>query len=369
MKHKQKTLIPSVRICRLLLPFSWLYGAGVWVRNILFDRGVIKEKRYAVPVVCIGNLTVGGTGKTPHTEYLIRLLSENLGVAVLSRGYKRKSKGFVLASQSSGVEDIGDEPYQMKHKYPFVAVAVDEKRQRGIEMLLSLPQDEPDVILLDDAFQHRYVKPGLNILLTDSNRLISRDYLLPAGRLREYFPSKRRADIIIVTKCKKDAPKAFFAQVEKEIAPEPYQKLFFSYIKYGNLYPLFEEGKADEEVAEKTDVLLLTGIAEPAPMRNHLESMGYGVHQLSFSDHHDFTERDAALLNREFSRLDYRNSIIVTTEKDASRLQALQYIEEQIRSKIYVMPIEIDFLQGKRDVFNDIIETYVGENKRNGSMD
>ena len=369
MKHKQKSLIPNVRICRLMLPFSWIYGLGVWFRNFLFDRRVIKEKSYGVPVVCIGNLTVGGTGKTPHTEYLIRLLSERGKVSVLSRGYKRKSKGFVLASRSSGVDDIGDEPYQMEHKYPFVTVAVDEKRQRGIEVLLSLPKDEPYVILLDDAFQHRYVKAGMNILLTDSNRLISRDSLLPAGRLREHEQGKRRADIVIVTKCKKNAPEAFFAQVENELSLEPHQHLFFSYVKYGTLYPLFEDGKAEDALATRSNILLLTGIAEPAPMRDYLESWGYGVRSLSFSDHHNFSERDAALLSKEFDRLDSRSTIIVTTEKDASRLQALQCLEERLKSKIYVLPIEIDFLQGKGKMFNDIIETYVRENNRNGSMD
>ena len=194
-----------ININKKLLPLSWCYGLGVGFRNLLFEMGVLKSRSFKVPVISVGNITVGGTGKTPHVEYLIRLLKDHLNVAVLSRGYKRKSHGFVLAGKDTTMWDIGDEPYQMKQKFPDITMAVDSKRTRGIQKLIDGEAGkEIDVILLDDAFQHRYVKPGINILLVDYHRLVIYDKLLPAGRLREPVKSKDRADVVIVTKCPKD---------------------------------------------------------------------------------------------------------------------------------------------------------------------
>ena len=188
-----------IKINEWLLPLSWLYGIGIRFRNFLFDVGILKSQDYKVPIISVGNITVGGTGKTPHVEYLVKLLKDQFNVAVLSRGYKRKSRGYVLADKDTPMQQIGDEPYQMKQKFPGITVAVDKNRRRGIAQLTE--DDKVDVILLDDAFQHRYVKPGVNILLVDYHRLIIYDKLLPAGRLREPLPGKNRADIVIVTKC------------------------------------------------------------------------------------------------------------------------------------------------------------------------
>ena len=229
-----------ISINKNLLPLSWFYGLGVGFRNLLFEMGILKSRSFNVPVISVGNITVGGTGKTPHVEYLIRLMKDRAKVAVLSRGYKRKSHGFVLASKNTTVNDIGDEPYQMKTKFPDITVAVDRKRTRGIDKLTSGEQvKDTDVILLDDAFQHRYVKPGINILLVDYHRLIIYDALLPAGRLREPVKSKDRADIVIVTKCPKDLKPMEFRVITKAMKLYPYQQLFFSTHEFESLRPVF----------------------------------------------------------------------------------------------------------------------------------
>ena len=261
-----------IKLNRKLLPLSWFYGLGVGFRNTLFEMGVLKSRSFSTPVISVGNITVGGTGKTPHVEYLIRLLKDKLNVAVLSRGYKRKSHGFVLADKDTPMRNIGDEPYQIKQKFPEVTVAVDAKRTRGIEKLTSDKTEKGvDVILLDDAFQHRYVKPGINILLVDYHRLVIYDKLLPAGRLREPIRSKDRADIVIITKCPKDLKPMEFRVITKAMELYPYQQLYFSTLEYDTLKPVFTEqtesteqiqtGKLDS-LSDK-NVLLLTGIASP----------------------------------------------------------------------------------------------------------
>lgn len=218
----------TIKFNKLLTPFSFLYGIGVRFRNQLFDWKILRTERYDLPIICVGNLTVGGTGKTPHTEYIIRLIKDRYRVAVLSRGYKRKTSGFLLADQRSTSKDIGDEPYQMKRKFPDILVAVDADRRRGIRNLLALPENKrPEVIVLDDAFQHRYVAPTLNILLTDCHRLYTQDKLLPAGRLREPVDGARRADVIIVTKCESYIQPIDFRIIEEDIHLSAYQELYF----------------------------------------------------------------------------------------------------------------------------------------------
>lgn len=234
---------PRVHICRWLYPLAWLYGLVAWIRNKCFDWGLLRSRSFHAPVIGVGNLAVGGTGKTPHTEYLIRLLQDSYRVAVLSRGYKRKTKSFVLADANSTAATIGDEPYQMKQKYPETVVAVDGKRSRGIGRLLSLREPFVDVVLLDDAFQHRYVKPGLNILLTDYHRLFCDDTLLPAGRLRESMAGKDRAQIVVVTKCPADMKPIEYNIIAKRMALFPYQWLYFSTLRYGNLQPAFPDAE------------------------------------------------------------------------------------------------------------------------------
>ena len=269
----------TIKFNKLLTPFSFLYGIGVRFRNQLFDWKVLRTERYDLPIICVGNLTVGGTGKTPHTEYIIRLIKDRYRVAVLSRGYKRKTSGFLLADQRSTSKDIGDEPYQMKRKFPDILVAVDADRRRGIRNLLALPENKrPEVIVLDDAFQHRYVAPTLNILLTDCHRLYTQDKLLPAGRLREPMDGARRADVIIVTKCESCIQPIDFRIIEEDIHLSAYQELYFSRILYGELEPVFS-GKAPKRtlkgLASTTEVLLVSGIASPAPLEKeiHIRSM------------------------------------------------------------------------------------------------
>lgn len=352
-----------------LLPFSWLYGIGVKIRNELFEIGLLKSKSYRIPIISIGNITVGGTGKTPHTEYLIRLLKGKYKVAVLSRGYKRKSKGFILATTETPMHIIGDEPYQMKQKYPDIHVAVDKNRCRGIEKLCD-DQIAPgtEVILLDDAFQHRYVTPGINILLVDYHRLICEDKLLPAGRLREPESGKNRANIVIVTKCPADIKPIGFRVVSKALNLFPYQKLYFSTFKYGKLIALFNDGERTlKDIKDNENVLLLTGIASPEQMRMDIEQYCKNITSLSFQDHHYFSPKDATEINKAFAEMK-SPKLIVTTEKDATRLIDLEGLSDEVKASIYALPIEIKILQNQQESFNENITGYVLKNSRNSIL-
>lgn len=358
-----------IRVNEWLLPLSWLYGLGVKVRNLMFEWGILKSKSYRVPVISIGNLTVGGTGKTPHTEYLINLLQKKYKVAVLSRGYKRRSKGFLLAGKDTPMSQIGDEPCQMKHKFPDVYVAVDKNRCRGIERLCA-PDIQPqvDVVLLDDAYQHRYVKPGINILLVDYHRMICDDKLLPAGRLREPWTQKNRANIVIVTKCPKDLKPMEFRVVNRALKLYPYQKLFFSTFVYGKLMPLFGgTSRKLSDLRNNEHVLLLTGIASPEQMKLDLEKYTGNIRSLSFGDHHYYTDKDVAHINSAFEEMP-ANSLIVTTEKDGSRLTEATGFSEAVRNNLYVLPIEVAFMQNRQDMFNENILDYVLKNSRNSIL-
>ncbi|MDO5447793.1 MAG: tetraacyldisaccharide 4'-kinase, partial [Prevotellaceae bacterium] len=307
------------RINPKLIPLSWLYGLGVGIRNELFNMKLLPSKQFDVPVIGIGNITVGGTGKTPHVEYLIELLRKNCKVAVLSRGYMRKTKGFVLADKNSRMEEIGDEPYQMMQKYPDVTFAVDEKRVDGIKRLLALEKSRvPDVILLDDSYQHRYVKPGINILLVDYHHLISEDHLLPAGRLREPASNRDRADVIVITKCPDNMKPIDFRVLTKTIEALPYQKLFFSTIEYKQLRKIFLDNV--DEIAslddlENKNVLMLTGIASPEALHEEISKHTNKIVPLSFDDHHDFLPNDIAKINATFANM-AEPKLIITTEKD-----------------------------------------------------
>ena len=270
-----------IKINEWLLPLSWLYGLGVRFRNALFEMGILKQRSYSLPVISVGNITVGGAGKTPHVEYLVRLLHGMARVAVLSRGYKRKSRGYVLANDRSRMEDIGDEPYQMKQKFDNIYVAVDKKRTEGIARLTHDEETKDvDVILLDDAFQHRYVKPGINILLVDYHRLIISDKLLPAGRLREPLEGKRRADVVIITKCPPDLKPMEIRVLTKAMGLYPYQDLYFTTLQYQPLKPYYnisdkQSGKAlTLDDIHGYNVLLLTGIASPKQILTDLTPSG-----------------------------------------------------------------------------------------------
>lgn len=358
-----------IKINKWLLPLSWLYGIGVRLRNELFDLGVLKSKSYNIPVISVGNITVGGTGKTPHTEYLIHLLTPKYKVAVLSRGYKRKSEGFVIAQPGTPMHIIGDEPYQMKQKFPAIHVAVDKNRRRGIEQLCD-KKNAPDteVILLDDAFQHRYVKPGLNILLVDYHRIICDDKLLPAGRLREPVSGKERANIVIVTKCPKDMKPIDYRVVSKNLQLRPFQKLFFSTLEYGQLSALFHAEKRELTALKKEEhILLLTGIASPEQMKMDIEKYCNQITPLAFGDHHYFSAKDIELINNTFKKLP-SPKIIITTEKDATRLKQLDGLSQEVKEALYTLPIEVKILQNKQKVFNENIIGYVHKNSRNSNM-
>ncbi len=358
-----------VKIYTWLYPISWLYGIGVGLRNRLFDWGILKERSFDLPVISVGNITVGGTGKTPHTEYLIRLLQKQYQVAVLSRGYKRKSKGFVLAAADTSVQTIGDEPFQMKQKYPAIHMAVDADRCHGID---SLCKEAPDteVIILDDAYQHRYVKPGLSILLVDYHRLLSEDALMPAGRMREPRSGQKRAQVILITKCPPTLKPMDYSALTRQMELLPHQRLFFTGLAYGQLYPLFTQAPKFglQEIGKDKHILLVTGIASPAKLIADLTPHCGLVDSLAFSDHHDFTDRDMALIRERFLALPEDRRIIITTEKDAVRLKVHPSLDEALKPHIHVIPIEVEFLQDQQESFNSIITDYVNKNSRNSRL-
>ena len=359
-----------IKINESLLPLSFLYGIGVKFRNMLFDIGILKSRSFDVPVISVGNITVGGTGKTPHVEYLVQLLKDEFQVAVLSRGYKRRSRGFVLADDESSMEDLGDEPYQIKSKFPNVKVAVDKDRCHGIMMLTDdeRGKNDVDVVLLDDAFQHRYVKPGISILLVDYHRLIIYDKLLPAGRLREPLSGKNRADIVIVTKCPADLRPMEYRVITKAMNLFPYQKLFFTTLACGKLKAL--EGNEEREldtISKNTHVLLLTGIASPHQLILDLQPHTSHIHPLTDGDHHSFSDDDFKRINEEFEALP-EPKLIVTTEKDATRIYGKAGLSAEAKEKMYILPVTIRFMLDQEEMFNQNIIGYVRKNSRNSIL-
>lgn len=357
-----------IKINDWLLPFSWIYGSIVRFRNWLFDMGLKKSKSFSIPIISVGNITVGGSGKTPHVEYLIRLLHDKAKIAVLSRGYKRKIHGYVLAEESTTMPEIGDEPFQMHQKFSDIYVAVDAKRARGIE---NLQNDEAtkdvDVVLLDDAFQHRYVKPGINILLVDYHRLIIYDKMLPAGRLREPLSGKNRADIVIITKCPKDLKPMEFRVLTKAMDLYPFQKLYFTSIDYDTPKGVFEEKQIELDKLQDYHVLLLTGIASPKQMEHDLKPMTKDITNLSFGDHHSFKGKDIDRINDAFESMP-EPRIIITTEKDAVRLRETEGLYEKVKSNMYELPIKVSFMLDQQDNFNEKIISYVRKNSRNSIL-
>lgn len=353
------------------MPFSWLYGLGVGIRNYLFDAEILKSKSYSIPVISVGNITVGGAGKTPHVEYLIDLLRDEMQVAVLSRGYKRKSRGYVVAGEDTTMRDIGDEPFLIKQKFEGVYVAVDKDRCHGIDHLIS-DEDTKDVevILLDDAFQHRYVKPGVNILLVDYHKFINYDKLLPAGRLREPQSAKVRADIVIVTKCPKNLNPIDYRVLSKAMDLKAFQQLYFTTLSYCDLKPIFNGGDTvplNEIMGE--NILLLTGIASPEHLQVDIMEYTRGVklETMAFSDHHNFTERDVERINERFAAMPSPKRII-TTEKDQVRLFYLEGLSEEVKQNIYALPIKVEFMLEGGKTFNEKIESYVRKNSRNSIL-
>ena len=345
-----------------LYPIAAVYGGITALRNWLFDKKVLKSVRFDHPIISIGNLSAGGTGKTPHIEYLIFLLQYVYKVATLSRGYGRKGSGFVMADAHSSAELIGDEPRQFKAKFPETIVTVGEDRVLAVPRLLDLRPDT-DVILLDDAFQHRAIRAGLSILLTEYGNLFTRDEVIPLGWLREAKSNYHRADIIIVTKCPHNIGEAERAKIIAELKPYKYQKVYFSAIQYGPLYS-FINPREWLQLEKDTDVLLLSGIAKPDALKSYLETKARNVYVREYRDHHRYDRYDLENIRETFGNLGDVKKVLVTTEKDAARLEPFRDWFLQNKIGIFVQPIAIGFLHGDAEKFNADIVQYIEVTKQ-----
>lgn len=340
----------------LLYPFSLLYGLVMWVRNRFYDTNVLTAVEFDLPVIAVGNLSVGGTGKTPHVEHLIRILKDRYRVATLSRGYNRRTSGYLLADASSTAAQLGDEPMQFHQKFPDIEVCVGEERMLAIPQLLG-ERPETEVILLDDAFQHRSVKPGMNILITEYKRRFTKDHVVPFGRLREGRKGYERANCIIVSKCPQHLTDAEKNAIRQEINPLPHQQLFFTSLVYGELYDMFSATPVT--VPDDATILLVCGIARPEPLLEQLKQNYMNVYLLPFPDHYYYSVPDLEKIKRELGNLPGNSKLVVTTEKDAVRLQLLEEKLRPLNIPIAVMPVEISFLYGEGESFNNYIFTYV----------
>lgn len=338
----------------LLFPFSLVYGAAVWLRNRMFDKNILGSSEFNLPLICVGNLSVGGTGKSPMVEFLVRRLKEKYRLAALSRGYKRKTRGYALANEESTALDIGDEPMLLHQNFPDLAVAVGEERIVAIPQLLH-DRPETQVIILDDAFQHRTVKAGMNILLTDYNNLFTRDWYLPTGDLRDERSSYKRGQIIVVTKSPHDLSIEEADAIAKEINVLPGQHLFFSSIDYGTPYHLISNQSF--QLDEETEVLLVTGIANPKPIEKYLVEKAKTYHEIIYSDHHIFTIDDWKDIYRRFQAIQADKKIILTTEKDAVRLTKFSTAMADV--PVFALPITIKFLFNAEEKFISLISNFI----------
>ncbi len=335
----------------ILKPMSVVYGMVVALRNRLFDWGILKEHEFGVPVVVIGNLAVGGTGKTPHTEYVVSSLMKEYRIAVLSRGYRRRTKGFVLADKRSTPDDIGDEPYQIYQKFGHeIRVAVCEKRTKGINELLRI-DPSINLIVLDDAYQHRYVKPKVSVVLTEWNRPVYNDDILPLGRLRESMKGLLRANMVVVTKCPSEIRPMDVRIIYEHLNLFPYQRLYFSHYRYGSLVSVFPDEvrylPGLDWMSADDGVLILTGIANPRPLIRHIKSKRIRTKVVRFPDHHNFSRRDFDSILKAFKSFDCRNKYIITTEKDAVRIANSPYYPHELKSHTFYLPIKVEFLTPK----------------------
>ena len=348
-----------IRPSKLILwSASQLYGLAVAVRNLLYDLGIFRSHSFTVPVICVGNVTAGGTGKTPHVIYLAEKLSSLAHVAVLSRGYLRKSRGFRQVNPDSTVAAVGDEPLLMSQYLPEAGVYVDRNRVNGIKEILGI-NPRAGVVILDDGFQHRAVNAGMNILLTDWNRLMTRDTLLPLGRLREPLRAVKRADIIIVTKAPRKISRPGMDQVRKELtAAGAGEQVFFTTLVYGRLRHLFSNSV--REITRGTSILLVTGIANPAPIVEYLGSVAGKVSHIPFPDHHAFTEANLARITGAFDSIEGNDKLIVTTSKDAVRLKEIANIAVHVREALYLLPVSVQFVDNENDFLNKLY-SYAGK--------
>ncbi len=341
----------------LLLPFALLYGCVVYVRNWLFNKHYLKSVGFNIPIICVGNLSLGGTGKSPMVEYLLSIVSENYKIATLSRGYKRKTKGYALASSQTTALEIGDEPMQFHIKYPNVSVAVGERR---IEAIPQLIQDVPNLeaIILDDAFQHREISAGLNILLTDFSNLYCDDIFFPTGDLRDERRSAKRANIIVITKCPTNLSLEERDAIIDKIYPEQHQSIFFTSIAYDTPYHIYNPNK-EWVLSLEDEVLLVCGIANPLPLKEYLHENTHTYYQISYSDHHIFSIEDLNEMKEKFDQITSNSKLILTTEKDAVRL--VKYTEELNEIPLYVLPIKPHFLFDAEIAFNKLVVDYIAQ--------
>lgn len=348
----------------LLLPFTLIYASVLTVRNLMFDWGILKSTSFKLPIISVGNISVGGTGKTPHTEYLIKILQSKYRLATLSRGYKRKSKGFILADKNSNSFDLGDEPMQMNRKFPKLKVAVDSDRVNGVQnLLLNENALNLECILLDDAYQHRYIKPGLSILLIDYNRPIAQDFVMPTGRLRERSAGKNRADIIIVSKCPSSINADQIAKFKNDIKPLEHQSLYFTHLDYAPAQTVFNSNKKVLELncqdKKSVGILLVTGIANPTPLREYLETFCSEFDEIQFPDHYTFKENDLQEIEMRFENLTAKNKIIITTEKDTVRFLDMDLKSNILKENMAYVPLQIEFLNSSQNQFDKQIHDFV----------
>ncbi len=355
----------------ILFPFAIFYWLIVVIRNILFDWQILSEKEFKTPIISVGNITVGGTGKTPHVEYLIRMLRKEFDIATLSRGYKRKTRGFILSSIDCKPDEIGDEPCQLKKKFPDTHIAVAENRVSGIEKLKK-KIESLEIILLDDAYQHRYVKPGISILLIDFNRIITKDYILPVGRLREPAHEMHRANIIIVTKCPEKLKPIEKRIIQKEINPFPYQNLYLSTFSYHAIEPVFpnttNELEFEKPSFQNHTVLLITGIADSSQLKKYISGFTDQIIEIKYPDHHSFTKKDVDVITQSYRSIYEQNKIILTTEKDAIRIKNTNGFPEEIENNMFFIPIQVKFLFNEQDEFISQILNYVRKNKKHSNI-
>ncbi len=355
----------------LLFPFALAYGLVIRIRNYLFDTGIIKATFFNMPVITVGNITVGGTGKTPHVEYLVRLLKKEYNLAVLSRGYKRKTRSFNIVETGSDVNTSGDEPLQVKLKHSDITVAVDRNRVNGVRGILSY-KPGTDIIILDDAYQHRYIEPGLSILLIDYNRLITNDCLLPAGRLREHRSSAKRADIVLITKSPPGLSAIDMRLIYKKLPLRPEQHLFFTGLSYDGPAYIFNNKKQAPGMThiseELNNVLLITGIAEPGSLIKYLSGYKLDITHLKYPDHHLYKSRDYKNISDSYLSLPEGRRCIITTEKDAIRLREGICEQDFPDNMLFYLRINIEFLNNDADEFNKFILNYVRKNKRNNRL-
>ena len=350
-------MVRNTLIKILLAPFSLLYGVGISFRNFLYRNGLLKGIVFNIPVISVGNLSIGGTGKTPHIEYLIRLLKDYIEVATLSRGYQRKTKGYLEIKPNFNAEQSGDEPLQYARKFQDILVAVGEDRSYAIPEIMKY-HPGTQVVLLDDAFQHLSVKPGLNILLTEFSNPFTRDYLLPSGRLREWRSSYERADVIVVSKCPSEMTIAEKEKMTAEINPFPHQKIFFSKYEYGYPYYIFNWSQRFR-IDSDWDVLVICAIANTDYLLNNLTPLVNSVKVMAFEDHHFFRAYDIGRLKETFDNIDSKKKIIITTEKDAMRLELHRQFLIENQLPIMVLPVEVSFLFNENGAFDDIVKEFM----------